>query len=362
MKKQTTSRTIRQITNLVLLSTSIGWSSTPLFAQAPKSKLNNQHQSTMIETNAILLLEDPKSVYTLELKDGKPFHGYEVTEEKLVGEFPFVNYYENGELKIQYAVDFIAKDQYEAPIEYALKTTFNDGKVQTGNVYRNAPSGFLLTDQYIKGEKVGLTVDIFAMHYFNRLTFKVENNQLIIKSFDSSDEIKIYKKDAWVMADYYIDGALSQQSEPILLQVATGTPLSNTVFYYDKNQKIQQYNMLLNQERDPLFNNELLFKFYAQFSFEYAGKIEQLATIIDDYFSTATQETEEPIETIFEHLAVPYTQETLLSYVSFNQDGQPQSAVLFPIGDYEKYNFAETNIEITDVTVINQLLEVLQQK
>ncbi|MFD2556339.1 hypothetical protein [Sphingobacterium tabacisoli] len=315
----------------------------------------------MIETDKILISENPQSVYTLELKDGKPFNGYEVTEEKLLGEFPFVNYYENGELTIKYAVDFIAKDQYVAPIVYTLKTTYAAGIAVTGNVYRYSGIGFLLTDHYLDGEKVGLTVDMFAMHYFNRITFKIESDQLVIQSFDTSDEVKIRQKDEWAVADYYVNGQLVQQSQPMLFRVEEGRPHSSSVFYYDSNKQLRQYNMLPNQERTPCSDHELLSKFYAQFSFEYAGTIEGLLQQIDQYFSTATEDTEEPIESIFEHLAIPYTQETMLGYVSFDHTGQPHIGVLFQNMEEKYAQFTTVNEEIRDPEIISRLLQVLKE-
>lgn len=316
----------------------------------------------MIETNTILIQENPQSVYTLELKDGKPFNGYEVTEEKLLNEFSFVNYYENGILKIKYAVDFLAKDQYETPFEYTLKTTYTDGVVTTGNVYRPAENGFLLTDQYLNGEKVGLILDLFEMHYFNRITFKIEKNQLVIKSFESKDEIRIYKKDNWVLADYYINGEMVQQSEPILIPVTEGSPLSNSAFYYDANKKLRRYTIKMNEDRKPLINDELLSKLYVQFSFEYAGEIEQLLHRIDRYFSTDTTEKQASIETIFEDLAIPYTQQTIVAFVNYNEVGQPFRAVLFNNTHSDRYQqFTEIAQEITDSNTIAQLLHVLNE-
>lgn len=316
----------------------------------------------MIETDKILISENPQSVYTLELKDGKPFNGYEVTSEKLVGEFPFVNYYENGELKLKYAVDFIAKDQYETPIAYTLKTTYTNGAVVTGNVYRYSEIGFLLTDHYLHGEKVGLTIDMFAMHYFNRISFRIEENQLVIRSFDSKDEVKIYVKDGWAVADYYVNGELIQQAPPMVFRVEEGTPESTSVFYYDSNKQLCQYNMLPNLERSPCSDHELLSQFYAQFSFEYAGGIENLLQLIDLYFSKATEDTEEPMESIFEHLAIPYTQDNMLGYVRFDQAGKPHNAVLIRNTDHEKYSqFTVVNQEITDSTMVKKLLEVLKE-
>lgn len=361
MEKQLMHRAVRRLATFALLSVIIGTGNNTLQAQESRPGTINQHRTHMIETDKILISENPQSVYTLELKDGKPFNGYEVTQEKLLGEFPFVNYYENGELKIKYAVDFIAKDQYEPPIEYTLKTTYANNAVVTGNVYRNSAIGFLLTDHYIDGEKNGLTIDMFAMHYFNRISFKIKNNKLIIKTFDSKDEVNLSIKEGWAVADYYKNGEHIQQSPPILHRVAEGTPNSSSVFYYNADNKLCQYNMLPNQDRSPVSDHELLSQFYAQFSFEYGGKAEDLLEEIDQYFSTATKETEKPIETIFEHLVIPYTQETLLSYVSFDNAGRPDMAVLFKNTEQEKYQQFEVNEEITDSASINQLLKTLKE-
>lgn len=355
-------KNIQKLATFTMLSAILAVNISITQAQEQNPRAISQEQKKMIKTNKIIIKEKPQSVYTLELKDGKPFNGYQVTKEKLLGEFPFVNYYELGELKTKYAVDFIAKDQYEPPIEYTLKTTYENGLVVSGNVYHQEKNGFLRTDQYLEGQKVGLTIDIFGMHYFNRIIFKIENNQLTIKTINSTDEIKIHKKDGWVIADYYINGVKQQQSKPVLLKVAEGTPKSNAVFYYDKEKKLRQYNMIPNQDHEPISNNELLFKFYAQFSFEYTGEIKQLLEIIEQYFTDSTKNSEQPIETIFEQVAIPYTQETLLSYVSFGQTGKLESAVLFRNTDDEKYHhFTQINEEITDSTTINKLLQILKE-
>lgn len=359
MRKEIANSMRQHLVLYVVLVASIGWGNKTVQAQTPTLKTLNQMETTTTETDKITISENPQQVYTLERKEGKPFTGYEVTEEKLLGEFPFVNYYEKGELKIKYAVDYLAKDQYEPPIEYTLKTIYSNGEVITGNVYRDTNNGLLLTDHYVDKKRVGVSVDIFAMHYFNRLRFQLEDKQLVIQSFDSKDEVKIYKKDGWAVADYYVEGKRVQQSQPILVQVEAGTPQSNAVFYYGSDNKLRQYNVRINEEYvAPISDNELLNRFYNEFSFAYAGEVEDILDFVDRFFTTATPETEEPL---FESLAIPYTKETLLAYVSYDQTGKPEQAMLFDNSTDKKYQqFTPIKKEITDLTTMNQLLEVLK--
>lgn len=196
----------------------------------------------------------------------------------------------------------------ETPIEYTLKTTYENGKVVTGNVYHQKADNILDTEQYLDGEKIGFTIDIFAIHYFNRITFKIEVNQLSIKTLNSNDEVKIYKKDGWAVSDYYIDGVDQQKSQPLLIEVKEATSYSTSLFYYDEENTLRQYKMFLNEEQNPVSNNDLLLNYYPRFSFEYKEELTQLMKTIEQYFIDSTINTEEPIETLFSEVSIPYNQ------------------------------------------------------
>lgn len=321
-----------------------------LFAQKEEATTKNKYMAVIDrntqETDKIIILEKPQKVYRLELKDGKPFNGYDVTTEKLLGEFPFVNYYEQGELKASYAVDFIAKDQYGTPIEYSLKTSFKDGKIMDGADYRMVSREMMLTDLYKDGQKVGLNLDLFAMHYFNRLSFKLKEETLLINSMETGDGLVIYKKDGYVVADYMQAGEKIESSSVIFDESVEAAPESTTVYYLDETAHLQQFN-LLHRGREPIASaDHILSQLFMQFSFKFDGDIKAFLAAVDKLL-TEQDEEKDGFNRVFESLMVPYTEESMLSYLFYDAAGKPLDGSKIEAnadGSYTKTTYQEGEI------------------
>lgn len=285
-----------------------------------KTIYTNKINDNKIETNKIIILEKPQEKYVLELKNGKPYNGYEVTDEKLLGEFPFVNYYEEGILKAQYSVDFIEKDFYGKPLEYKFKTTFENGKIADGRTYRETENRVLLTDIYQNGKKTAIEQNIFGMHYFNRISFELKNNELYISNFDTKEAIKIYKKEGFAIADYLRNAKVIETSDIQFQQVSEATPFSVTAYYLDKKDELKTI-FLKRIPREPLQTDDhFLIQLYMQFGFQYDGEIADFFEHIDAQYSKNALETIR-YESLFESFMVPYTQEDLKGFLFYDSVG-----------------------------------------
>ncbi len=325
-----------------------------LYAQeenSPKTKeFMTVINSNTKETNKILIVEKPQAVYRLELKEGKPFAGYEVTTEKLLGEFPFVNYYEKGQLIAKYAVNYIAKDQYGTPIEYSLKTSYKDGKIVDGADYRMVSNHMLLTDTYKDGQKVGLNVDLFAMHYFNRVSFEIKKETLQVNRMETVDGLVIYKQDVFVVADYMQAGEKVESSSVIFEKCSQAAPESTTVYYLDDKENLKQLN-LIHRAREPISTNDhILNQLYMQFSFKFDGDIKAFLAAIDKLLTEQNEESD-GFNRVFESLMVPYTEESMISYLFYDAAGLPldgSKMEVNPDGSFTKTTYQEGQITQKD--------------
>ena len=98
-----------------------------LITSAQESNKSNEWMykinDSLYETDKILISGNPQETYQLQMKNGKPFEGYEVSNEVHLGDLRIVNFYENGELKIKYNVDVLDLEDMSGYVLYNLKTT-----------------------------------------------------------------------------------------------------------------------------------------------------------------------------------------------------------------------------------------------
>lgn len=108
---------------LILLLMSVAGDLQPLLAQEKPAEHNMLYMTTVDEnkmrTKGIFLADNPQLSYQLELRNGKPYAGYQVTQESLLDEYPFVDYYENGVRRARYAVDFL-REVYDDEVRNSL--------------------------------------------------------------------------------------------------------------------------------------------------------------------------------------------------------------------------------------------------
>lgn len=311
------------------------------------------------ETTKILILEKPQKSYRLEIKNGQPYNGYLVTKEKLLGELPFVDYYEDGKRKTRYTVDFIAKDQYQPPIEYALKTTYIDGNIWDGNDYRMVANQMLLTDVYKNGQKKGLNIDVFGMHYFNRISMLLEGESLHIHSLETGDGLQVYQKNGYVIADYLRNGKKIATSTPLFTDVAEATPKSSTIYYVDEQKQLQQMNWLYNARQDLDSKDHILMPLFMQFSFKFNGPMDSFLSRLDILLSNPT-EAAEGLENVFESFMVPYTLETLIGSLIYDEEGKPQEGIYITKNVNNTYTIKSyKNGSIVKESITNNLKKLL---
>ena len=304
-----------------ILFIAIIFNSLNIFAQENTPISMTKINENQFETDKIFLSDNPQKKYTLELKEGKPFNGYQISEEKLLGEFHFVNQYENGNLVARYSVDYIAKDQYEAPIEYTLKTTFSDGKIISGNDYKILNQQMLLTDKYQKGKIVSFDLDLFDMHYFNRITFKLDNDIIIVKSFQTKEEIRIYKEKENLKADLYADNKLVKKSGVLVIFTEPKAPNSSTVYYW-KDNKLNQTSLIINNRTSvPEVEDQIILSLFMQFGFRFESGINDFFQKVNEKMKHTDYEEANEIASIFLDMIIPYTEEGIKGHLTYDEKG-----------------------------------------
>ena len=98
--------------------------------QATKKIIQNNKLTSIIYSN-FSIKEKPQSSYTGIYKDEKPYDGYFINKI-ILNEIPLVDFYEKGQIKYQYSVDFLKEmDQYPF-YEYDQKSVYTNGKIIDG--------------------------------------------------------------------------------------------------------------------------------------------------------------------------------------------------------------------------------------
>lgn len=236
-----------------------------------------------VEDNGFIIEAKPQKMYKGVYKDGKPFDGY-FKEGEVLQEIALVNYYEKGELKGQYSYDYLAGDQSSAPFIYGLETLFEGGKVKSGRIYKEDEGSSILEILNYEDFKVkSLFLDMFAMHYFNRLSFELTDEQLEIKDLQSHSKIVIEKEGNKLVADFFVKDKKMLTAKPFFEEVKKGTALSQTVYYLDDKGVEQEFNykrMMLDSNFKYLDNSPFLGYAFLQFPTIYDGALEDLLNVV----------------------------------------------------------------------------------
>ncbi len=94
-------------------------------------------------------------------------------------DFFTVDYYEKGNQMYQYSKDILDQikemEGLETAITLDIKSVYENGKIIEGVEYQNIENGFLT--KRIKDQKLhSFSVDIFAGHSYNRISFDIEKD------------------------------------------------------------------------------------------------------------------------------------------------------------------------------------------
>jgi antitoxin component YwqK of YwqJK toxin-antitoxin module len=120
-------------------------------------------------------------------KDGKPFSGYFLTENR---NFNYVNYFEEGKIKFQYSNDYLKEKENYSDSFYDIKSTYKDGKIVDGIEYTILDNQMI--SKYLKnGILQSFFYDFSVAYYANRFHFEMKNDAIEIRMFRNNKLAKI---------------------------------------------------------------------------------------------------------------------------------------------------------------------------
>ena len=267
--------------------------------------------------------EKPQKGYKGTFKNEKPFEGYFINVT-ILNEIQLVDYYEKGELKYQYSFDFMNQlDNYDF-YEYNIKTTFKNGKIIDGIEYSQNDRNSLIVTGYKDGKPNVLDINIFAMHYFNRISFSLNNNTLTIKDFEKNTSIKIEQNTKQLLVSIYDKNgeliANNQQKE-----IKEAAPNSIT-FYFLENNKLKKEIKHMSEFEvlyDRLDNgvNPLFGLIYNAISIQPNSSVQ---AIFDQFLKSFKSEGLKGLEDL-ENLSYSFSDNyTLISSLRYDENGKPE--------------------------------------
>ena len=312
------------------------------------------------ETSNIYIFDDPKKVYQLELKDNRPFNGYEISTERLLNELNFVNYYKEGERLAQYAIDYLQMEDQGMPIRYTLKTTFEKGKVVDGYVFNELPHGVVLIDQYKNGTLSGFSIDLFAMHYFNRLNFQLNNDIFSIHNLQSNNELRIYKNKGLLQADFYQAGKKVTTSKKRLQKIERIQANATTVYYINEAGGLGEFYCIASEpENLDRVEDDFLAHIFAHFSFDFVGDMQEVLNVSHAAVSNFGAMKKSDLAQLFHSFIFPFPEENSLGFLRYNAEAQPWEGTAIKPLESGKYEVADyENGKVQSTKVVDQLDEL----
>ncbi|WP_438712066.1 hypothetical protein ACSTS3_06305 [Aquimarina muelleri] len=184
------------------------------------SQYNNtiaQEMKSIKKDSSYTIAEHPMDVYEGVYKNNKPYNGY---FKKGNQELFVVDYYEEGIKKYNYSFDILqmlqeGKLDRNPQIELNKKSIYKNEKIFDGVKYHYIKDG-ILVEQYKGGKHTGFYVDIFAIHYYNRFSFKIEKDKLEILSLRNEEySIKVLSKNNFISIELYKNDVIVTKSQNI---------------------------------------------------------------------------------------------------------------------------------------------------
>lgn len=162
-----------------------------------------QEMNKVIKDSTFIIYDNPKDVYQGMFSKEKPYHGYFREGE---GEIFTVDYYENGVKKYNYSLDILQHLYDEEPfsgyrLKLDIKSIYRDNSIFNGLQHHYIKDA-VLVKCYQEGKLIGFYIDVFAIHYFNRISFEKKMDGIEIRSVRNRDyKIKLYTKNNFVTAE-----------------------------------------------------------------------------------------------------------------------------------------------------------------
>ncbi len=186
-----------------------------------------QMKDSIINDSSFKIKENPLDSYQGKYKNGKPYEGYFKKGDR---EFYTVDFYEKGIPVYQYSMDILEQMEQE---EFTLdiKSTYKEGTIYNGSEVIFIKNG-ILTKQLKNGILESFTQDIFAVHYYNRLTFKKEKDTIIVTNLQEKGyQINLFMQNTAWIAQLLHRGQIVLQQESV----------THTATHYPKNSMVRLY-------------------------------------------------------------------------------------------------------------------------
>ena len=168
-------------------------------------------KDSSIVDKSFYILQKPQKEYTGTFKNGIPYEGFFKIKKQ---EWVWVDFYEKGVKKYQYSNDYLKNMEKPSHI-LDIQSKYENGKIIDGEEYKHLKKAFL-TKKIVKGNLESFMVDLFAVHYFNRITFKIQKDTILITNLDEEKALtKIYFKDKKAVTELFNAGKIVYYVEQI---------------------------------------------------------------------------------------------------------------------------------------------------
>lgn len=228
------------------------------------NNIKAQHMEDFIEYDSFLIVDKPQEKYKAIYKDGIPYDGY---FPKGDSEFPRVDYFEKGKPKFQYSLDIYQmalneeSEEIEATAEMTekeynkylknrykpklnIKSIYKNEKIVDGYSYQEIKSG-ILTRKIENAKTIASFVDVFAMHFYQRVNIILDGDRIYIKSptmemSGENLELQLYREDnTWITKQELNQETIGQYY--FVIGEPKNLPSNATFFIYNHKENTYGY-------------------------------------------------------------------------------------------------------------------------
>lgn len=286
-------------------------------------------QPTSVVYSDFTIEEHPQESYTGIYRDGKPYDGY-FKLDTLVDDITLVSYFEKGKLQCKYSFELLEQMENYLHYTYNLKTTYDKGKIMDGPEYKLIGRERLLTSHYEQGELQAFDVNLFAMHYFNRLSAKLEGQEILLTEMAAPLQLKAYVKGGDIVADLIRDGKTLKSSRTIR-ELVEGSAHSVTQYYLADNQ-IKTYIATADLGEEPFDGDDeeqdmeqsFVRRLFYLFPIQHSNDLRAVFKQLYDNFQ------QEHFNRVFEtniNGAYPVNEENFLTILQYDAVGKPLDGI-----------------------------------
>ncbi|WP_196935428.1 hypothetical protein [Sphingobacterium hungaricum] len=277
---------------------------------------NNQIAS--VEYFNFTIAEKEQESYLGTYKNGEPYDGY-FTLHNLIDDIYLVDYYEKGTFRFQYSFDILEQLENYRHYTYFEKSEIENGKIINGSEFLPQTKNGLVKLVHQNKNITAAEINIFAMHYFNRINLKIVNDEIEISDMSSPLRIKIFKEKDYITGSLF-EGDELLRTQKFPTEVKDGSPNSIS-FYYVKNNKIETFSIDHFPENYEVSSENRAFEIIlTKFPMTTNKSMNEiLQSLLEIFQSEDSGEFEELVEnTLF-----PFPTSDFLSKMEYDENGQP---------------------------------------